>query len=110
MSCEMRKRMLEEQWEEQFQASVIKISKAFGEKRVESLVVDESAIALIVSSDEAMRIEECDNILKNIQNALPNLKIPVFVMDRGLKLQVLRAIDAKRLEEVIGESRWMRKQ
>lgn len=70
--------------------------------KVESLEIDESAIALVLSVTGRMSPESRHNAGVALRAAIPNLSIPVLVLDGGTRLEVLKASDVKTLSELLG--------
>lgn len=70
-------------------------------ERIETLEVDESAIAIVLSSPGLVSPEQASAINDEFKRAIPKLKIPVLLLFGGMRLNVLKASDAKTLRELI---------
>jgi hypothetical protein len=75
--------------------STIEVSK------IESLEVDESAIALLVTYPGRMSPESRHSIHEQITRSIPRLTVPVLVLDGDMQIKVLKASDAKTLQELL---------
>lgn len=73
-------------------------------EKLQSIEVDESSIALLVSSAGHLTPEARHHVAQTIKNTLPDLKIPILVIDRGLRIEVLKASAAKTIQEAIGDN------
>lgn len=71
--------------------------------KIESLEIDDSAIALVLSIEGRISPEARMNMRKELTASLPRLNVPVLILDAGARLSVIKALDAKVLSELVGD-------
>jgi hypothetical protein len=69
--------------------------------KIESLEVDESAIAIVVTVPGRLSPEGRLNARDQLRECLPGLKVPWIILDAGARMEVLKASDAKTLDELL---------